>query len=191
MMDWSGFEQASAALEEVTAPSAKEEVEATPTGGEEVASRRGGLEATKASYGSALRGPEIAPEAIETPIQEEVAGPSEDPLAIVVEAPKAPSDENYLHTAFEYTREEQSMRIIWDKQTGYGFVEFVSHAPAEKILQPIRLNWVAFGTKEVRFGLNDVRRAVTNAVAGVAAVSVADVAVLQNLLLTTISRLDG
>jgi hypothetical protein len=59
-----------------------------------------------------------------------VAGPSEDLPAIVTEASEAPSDEKYLHTAFVYTREEQSVRIIWDKQTGYGFVEFVSHAAA-------------------------------------------------------------
>jgi hypothetical protein len=149
MVDRSGSEQASAALEEVTTPSAKEEAaltlgveeaEATPVGGEEVASMRGGLEATKASYGSALRGPKIAPEAIETPIQEEVVGPGEDLLATVTEALEAPSDENYLHTVFVYTGEEQSVRITWNKQTGYGFVEFVSHAATEKILQPDQLN---------------------------------------------------
>jgi hypothetical protein len=87
-----------------------------------------------------LRGPKIAPEAIETPIQEEVVGPGEDLLATVTEALEAPSDENYLHTVFVYTGEEQSVRITWNKQTGYGFVEFVSHAAAEKILQPDWLN---------------------------------------------------
>jgi hypothetical protein len=60
MVDWSGSEQASATLEEVTAPSIEEKVEATPVGREEVASRQGGLEA---SYGNALQEPEIAPEA--------------------------------------------------------------------------------------------------------------------------------
>jgi hypothetical protein len=148
-VDWSGSEQASATLEEVTAPSAEEEAaltlgveeaEATPAGREEVASTRGGLEATKVSYSSALRGFEIEPEAIEIPIQEEVAGSGEDLPATVTEAPEALSDENYLHTAFVYTGEEQSVRIIWNKQTGYGFVEFVSHAAAEKILQPDWLN---------------------------------------------------
>jgi hypothetical protein len=104
-----------------------------------------------------------------------VAGPSEDLPAIVTEAPEAPSDEKYVYTAFVYTREEQSVRIIRDKQTGYGFVEFIFHAAAEKILQTAWLSWVAFGAREVRFGLNDVRQAVTNAVANAVAASVADV----------------
>ncbi len=58
------------------------------------------------------------------------------------------------------------MKIIRNKQTGYsegyGFVEFVSHATAEKILQsfngtqmpntdqPFRLNWASFGIGERR-----------------------------------------
>jgi hypothetical protein len=42
MVDWSGSEQASAALEEVTAPSVEEKAEATPAEREEVASRQGG-----------------------------------------------------------------------------------------------------------------------------------------------------
>jgi RNA recognition motif-containing protein len=60
----------------------------------------------------------------------------------------------------------QSVKIIRNKQTGYsegyGFVEFVSHATAEKILQsfngtqmpntdqPFRLNWASFGIGERR-----------------------------------------
>ncbi|KAG0592365.1 hypothetical protein M758_1G240700 [Ceratodon purpureus] len=75
-------------------------------------------------------------------------------------------DENYLHTAFVHTGEVQSVKIIRNKQTGYsegyGFVEFVSHAAAEKILQayngtqmpnteqPFRLNWASFGIGERR-----------------------------------------
>ncbi len=60
----------------------------------------------------------------------------------------------------------QSVKIIRNKQTGYsegyGFIEFVSHAAAEKILQsfngtqmpntdqPFRLNWASFGIGERR-----------------------------------------
>jgi hypothetical protein len=122
-LERSRSEQASAALEEVTVPSAEEEAaptlgveeaEAIPAVGGEVASRRGGLEATKASHSSTLREPEIVPEAIETPTQEEVAGPGEDLPTIGTEAPEAPSHENYLHTAFVYIGEDQSVRIIWN-----------------------------------------------------------------------------
>jgi RNA recognition motif-containing protein len=60
----------------------------------------------------------------------------------------------------------QSVKIIRNKQTGYsegyGFVEFISHASAEKVLQayngtlmpnteqPFRLNWASFGIGERR-----------------------------------------
>uniref|UniRef100_A0A2P2LNC1 RNA-binding protein 47 n=1 Tax=Rhizophora mucronata TaxID=61149 RepID=A0A2P2LNC1_RHIMU len=69
-------------------------------------------------------------------------------------------DENYLHTCFSHTGEVSSVKIIRNKQTGqpegYGFVEFYSHATAEKVLQsfsgtvmpnidqPFRLNWASF-----------------------------------------------
>ncbi|KAH9548561.1 hypothetical protein CY35_11G093700 [Sphagnum magellanicum] len=75
-------------------------------------------------------------------------------------------DESYLHGCFVHTGEVQSVKIIRNKQTGYsegyGFVEFVSHATAEKILQsfngtqmpntdqPFRLNWASFGIGERR-----------------------------------------
>jgi len=75
-------------------------------------------------------------------------------------------DENYLHTSFVHTGEVQSVKIIRNKQTGYsegyGFVEFVSHAAAERVLQayngtqmpnteqPFRLNWASFGIGERR-----------------------------------------
>ncbi|WOK97662.1 polyadenylate-binding protein RBP47-like [Canna indica] len=71
-------------------------------------------------------------------------------------------DENYLHSCFGHTGEVFSIKVIRNKQTGqsegYGFVEFHSHATAEKVLQsfsshimpntdqPFRLNWASFST---------------------------------------------
>ncbi|XWS14661.1 hypothetical protein CRYUN_Cryun35bG0028500 [Craigia yunnanensis] len=73
-------------------------------------------------------------------------------------------DENYLHSSFASTGEIASIKVIRNKQTGlsegYGFVEFVSHATAEKVLQnysgilmpnteqPFHLNWATFSTGE-------------------------------------------
>ncbi|XVE70015.1 hypothetical protein DITRI_Ditri10aG0037700 [Diplodiscus trichospermus] len=73
-------------------------------------------------------------------------------------------DENYLHSCFASTGEIASIKVIRNKQTGlsegYGFVEFFSHATAEKVLQnysgilmpnteqPLRLNWATFSTGE-------------------------------------------
>ncbi|XP_011625480.1 polyadenylate-binding protein RBP47B' isoform X2 [Amborella trichopoda] len=75
-------------------------------------------------------------------------------------------DENYLHTCFSHTGEVISIKIIRNKITGqpegYGFVEFVSHAAAERILQTyngtpmpgteqcFRMNWASFGIGERR-----------------------------------------
>ncbi|KAM5558227.1 polyadenylate-binding protein RBP47B'-like [Rosa sericea] len=75
-------------------------------------------------------------------------------------------DENYLTTCFAHTGEVISIKIIRNKITGqpegYGFVEFVSHAAAERILhayngtqmpgteQTFRLNWASFGIGERR-----------------------------------------
>lgn len=75
-------------------------------------------------------------------------------------------DENYLHSCFAHTGEVISIKIIRNKITGqpegYGFVEFVSHAAAERILQAyngtqmpgteqtFRLNWASFGIGERR-----------------------------------------
>ncbi|XP_022773627.1 polyadenylate-binding protein RBP47-like [Durio zibethinus] len=75
-------------------------------------------------------------------------------------------DENYLHSCFASTGEIASIKVIRNKQTGlsegYGFVEFFSHATAEKVLQnysgilmpnteqPFRLNWATFSTGEKR-----------------------------------------
>ncbi|GMH13007.1 hypothetical protein Nepgr_014848 [Nepenthes gracilis] len=75
-------------------------------------------------------------------------------------------DESYLHSCFAYTGEVVSIKIIRNKTTGqpegYGFVEFNSHAAAERILQTyngtsmpgtdqlFRLNWASFGIGERR-----------------------------------------
>ncbi|MBA0708427.1 hypothetical protein Golax_023554, partial [Gossypium laxum] len=73
-------------------------------------------------------------------------------------------DESYLNSCFAHTGELVSIKIIRNKITGlpegYGFVEFVSHAAAERILQTyngtpmpgteqmFRLNWASFGAGE-------------------------------------------
>ncbi|XBH92603.1 hypothetical protein VPH35_083693 [Triticum aestivum] len=75
-------------------------------------------------------------------------------------------DENYLHTCFGYTGEVVAIKVIRNKQTGqsegYGFVEFYSHAAAEKVLdgfaghimpntdQPFRINWASFSMGDRR-----------------------------------------
>ncbi|KAF9675536.1 hypothetical protein SADUNF_Sadunf09G0042400 [Salix dunnii] len=76
------------------------------------------------------------------------------------------ADESYLTSCFAHTGEVVSIKIIRNKLTGqpegYGFVEFVSHAAAERILQTyngtqmpgteqtFRLNWASFGIGERR-----------------------------------------
>ncbi|CAM8942318.1 unnamed protein product [Rhodiola kirilowii] len=75
-------------------------------------------------------------------------------------------DENFLHNCFASTGEIASIKVIRNKQTGlsegYGFVEFHSHAAAEKVLQsypgmmmpntdqPFRLNWASFSMGDKR-----------------------------------------
>ncbi|XP_057479701.1 polyadenylate-binding protein RBP47B'-like isoform X2 [Actinidia eriantha] len=75
-------------------------------------------------------------------------------------------DDAYLQSCFAHTGEVVSIEIIRNKITGqpegYGFVEFVSHAAAERILQTyngtqmpgteqtFRLNWASFGIGEKR-----------------------------------------
>ncbi|XP_073027871.1 polyadenylate-binding protein RBP47-like isoform X2 [Primulina eburnea] len=75
-------------------------------------------------------------------------------------------DDGYLQSCFSQTGEVASVKIIRNKQTGqserYGFVEFNSHAAAEKVLQnyngttmpnteqPFRLNWAGFSTGDRR-----------------------------------------
>ncbi|VAI87542.1 unnamed protein product [Triticum turgidum subsp. durum] len=72
-------------------------------------------------------------------------------------------DENYVYNCFASTGEVQSVKLIRDKQTGqlqgYGFIEFTSHAGAERALQTFngammpnvemayRLNWATAGEK--------------------------------------------
>ncbi|XP_062183938.1 RNA-binding protein L-like [Phragmites australis] len=72
-------------------------------------------------------------------------------------------DENYIYTCFANTGEVQSVKLIRDKSSGqlqgYGFVEFTSHAAAERVLQTYngqmmpnveltyRLNWASAGEK--------------------------------------------
>ncbi|XP_077213019.1 polyadenylate-binding protein RBP47-like [Tasmannia lanceolata] len=82
-------------------------------------------------------------------------------------------DENYLHNCFAHTGEVISIKVIRNKQTGqsegYGFVEFLSHAAAEKVLQtytgtampntdqPFRLNWASFSMGDRRSDVSSDR----------------------------------
>ncbi|KAJ9153770.1 hypothetical protein P3X46_027177 [Hevea brasiliensis] len=75
-------------------------------------------------------------------------------------------DENYLYSIFVNTGEVVSAKVIRNKQTGlpegYGFIEFVSRAAAERILQTysgalmpntdqnFRLNWATLAAGERR-----------------------------------------
>ncbi|GMI74181.1 hypothetical protein HRI_001087400 [Hibiscus trionum] len=75
-------------------------------------------------------------------------------------------DENYLINIFSQTGEVVSAKVIRNKQTalpeGYGFIEFVSRAAAERVLQSyngvpmpnaeqnFRLNWASLGSGEKR-----------------------------------------
>uniref|UniRef100_A0A166IBH9 RRM domain-containing protein n=1 Tax=Daucus carota subsp. sativus TaxID=79200 RepID=A0A166IBH9_DAUCS len=76
-------------------------------------------------------------------------------------------DEHYLQSCFAPTGEAIAVKIIRNKQTGqserFGFIEFLSHAAAEKVLQTyngtampnadqlaFRLNWATFSTGERR-----------------------------------------
>lgn len=75
-------------------------------------------------------------------------------------------DECYVNSCFAHTGEVFSVKVIRNKQTGqserYGFIEFVSHAAAEKVLQSFngtvmpnteqtfRLNWAGFSTGDRR-----------------------------------------
>ncbi|KAL6546740.1 Polyadenylate-binding protein rbp45 [Orobanche minor] len=75
-------------------------------------------------------------------------------------------DEQYLYGCFATTGEVVNVKVIRNKQSGasegYGFIEFVSHAAAERNLQtyngslmpsteqPFRLNWASMGAGERR-----------------------------------------
>ncbi|PON38410.1 Splicing factor-like protein [Parasponia andersonii] len=72
-------------------------------------------------------------------------------------------EENYVYTCFAHTGEVVSVKVIRNKQTGqpegYGFIEFVNRAAAERALQTyngapmpngaqnFRLNWASAGEK--------------------------------------------
>ncbi|OVA10553.1 RNA recognition motif domain [Macleaya cordata] len=75
-------------------------------------------------------------------------------------------EESYLHSCFAHTGEVVSVKVIRNKQTtqseGYGFIEFMTRAAAERVLQThngtlmpnveqnFRLNWASFGVGERR-----------------------------------------
>ncbi|KAI3675285.1 hypothetical protein L1987_84873 [Smallanthus sonchifolius] len=75
-------------------------------------------------------------------------------------------DETYLQSCFSQIGEVQSIKVIRNKQTGqserYGFIEFLSHSAAEKVIQSyngaimpntdqvFRLNWASFSTGDKR-----------------------------------------
>ncbi|EPS64177.1 hypothetical protein M569_10604, partial [Genlisea aurea] len=75
-------------------------------------------------------------------------------------------DEQYLYSCFAHTGEVASAKVIRNRHTGqsegYGFIEFVSHAAAERNLQTyngalmpnveqtFRLNWASMGAGEKR-----------------------------------------
>ncbi|KAB1215210.1 Polyadenylate-binding protein RBP45 [Morella rubra] len=75
-------------------------------------------------------------------------------------------EENYLLSCFAHTGEVLSAKVIRNKQTGlsdgYGFIEFVSRAAADRVLQTyngtlmpnteqnFRLNWATLGAGERR-----------------------------------------
>eukprot|EP00252_Welwitschia_mirabilis_P000768 TRINITY_DN10736_c0_g1_i1.p1 TRINITY_DN10736_c0_g1~~TRINITY_DN10736_c0_g1_i1.p1 ORF type:complete len:423 (-),score=86.34 TRINITY_DN10736_c0_g1_i1:366-1634(-) len=76
------------------------------------------------------------------------------------------ADETFLYNCFAHTGEVVSTKVIRNKITqqpeGYGFIEFTSHAAAERVLQTyngtqipgtelfFRLNWASFGLGERR-----------------------------------------
>ncbi|CAI9104369.1 OLC1v1003026C1 [Oldenlandia corymbosa var. corymbosa] len=86
--------------------------------------------------------------------------PSEENRTIWIGDLQPWMDESYLQTCFAQSSEVISVKVIRNKQTGqserYGFVEFGSHAAADKVLQGFngssmpnsdqvfRLNWAAF-----------------------------------------------
>ncbi|CAN8276991.1 unnamed protein product [Cochlearia groenlandica] len=74
-------------------------------------------------------------------------------------------DESYLNSSFSSSGQISSVKVIRNKHTGlsegYGFVEFISHDVAEKVLQeldgttmlnsdqPFRINWASLGEKRI------------------------------------------
>ncbi|KAL6514265.1 Polyadenylate-binding protein rbp47 [Orobanche hederae] len=96
----------------------------------------------------------------------QIQSSSEDNKSIWIGDLQQWMDEVYLNSCFSQTGEVVSIKVIRNKQTGqsdrYGFIEFNSHAAAEKVLQnyngttmpdsdqPFRLNWSSFGTGDRR-----------------------------------------
>ncbi|WVZ94722.1 hypothetical protein U9M48_040586 [Paspalum notatum var. saurae] len=129
----------------------------------------------QAAYGQAPPPPQAAyGQAVPPPPQPAYYGASP---AQVAAAPAGPNEirtlwigdlqywmeENYIYGCFASTGEVQSVKLIRDKHTGqlqgYGFIEFISRAAAERVLQtyngtmmpnvelPFRLNWATAGEK--------------------------------------------
>ncbi|KAM7521038.1 hypothetical protein LguiB_020000 [Lonicera macranthoides] len=98
--------------------------------------------------------------------QQQGGGSSDENRTIWVGDLHSWMDEDYLRSCFASTGEVASIKVIRNKQTGfpegYGFVEFFSHAAAEKVLQtytciampnteqPFRLNWATFSMGDKR-----------------------------------------
>ncbi|XP_052199472.1 polyadenylate-binding protein RBP47-like [Diospyros lotus] len=103
---------------------------------------------------------------LKQPSQAQIQGSSDENRTIWIGDLQQWMDEGYLHSCFAHTGEVSSVKVIRNKQTGqsekYGFVEFLSHAAAEKVLQSFngtimpntdqsfRLNWAAFSTGDRR-----------------------------------------
>ncbi|XP_071691755.1 polyadenylate-binding protein RBP47-like [Rutidosis leptorrhynchoides] len=97
---------------------------------------------------------------------QQIQSTSEDNKTVWVGDLQLWMDENYLQSCFSQTGEVASIKLIRNKQTGqserYGFIEFVSHEAADKVLQnfngammpntdqAFRLNWASFNTGEKR-----------------------------------------
>ncbi|NP_001141359.1 Polyadenylate-binding protein RBP45-like [Zea mays] len=130
----------------------------------------------QAAYGQALPPPQAAYGQAPPPPQAAYYGAVPAPAAVAA-APVGPSevrtlwigdlqywmDDNYIYGCFASTGEVQNVKLIRDKHTGqlqgYGFIEFISRAAAERVLQtyngtmmpnvelPFRLNWASAGEK--------------------------------------------
>ncbi|KAL8116215.1 polyadenylate-binding protein RBP47-like isoform X2 [Apium graveolens] len=98
--------------------------------------------------------------------QGQIQSSSEDNKTVWIGDLQTWMDEAYLQSCFVPTGEAVSVKLIRNKHTGqserFGFIEFQSHAAAEKILQSyngtlmpstdqaFRLNWATFSTGERR-----------------------------------------
>ncbi|CAL5392435.1 unnamed protein product [Camellia sinensis] len=92
--------------------------------------------------------------------QQQIQGSSDENRTIWIGDLQQWMDEGYINTCFAHTGEVNSVKVIRSKQTGqsegYGFIEFLSYAAAEKVLQSFngttmpnteqtfRLNWATF-----------------------------------------------